>query len=158
MLFLEFRIGKEAFLLDTSQIAEVLPLLRITPVPHAPAEIAGLFNYHGRAVPVIDLSALTLGEPARAHIGTRLILVHHGEHLLGLIAERATGVVRREASDFVDSGIMSETAPYLGPIARDGARFLQRIEVAKLLPESSSRLLFRKSKETSWSSPELQRS
>jgi chemotaxis-related protein WspB len=54
ILFLTFRIGDETYALDTADICEVLPLLRITRVPHAPSGVAGLINYRGRSVPVVD--------------------------------------------------------------------------------------------------------
>jgi chemotaxis-related protein WspB len=157
MLFLKFRIGSEGYVLDTAQIAEILPLLEITPVPRAPAGVAGLINYRGKPVPVIDLSELTLGRPARPHISTRLILVRHGEHLLGLIAEQATEMIRREAGSFADSGLASDAAPYLGPVTQDGGRLVRRIEVQKLLPPDVSRVLFRQAEENAWSTPESPR-
>jgi chemotaxis-related protein WspB len=136
MLFLKFRIGSESYALDTTQIAEVLPLLQITRVPKAPVGVAGLINFRGRAVPVVDLSELMLGEPARPHISTRL---------------------RREAGSFTDSGITSEAAPYLGPVTQDGGRLVRWIEVQKLLPAAVSGVLFRQAEENSWSTPESPR-
>lgn len=158
MLFLKFRIGGEGYVLDTAQIAEILPLLEITRVPQAPAGVAGLINYRGKPVPVIDLSELTLGRPARPHISTRLILVRHGEHLLGLIAEHATEMTRREAGSFADSGLASDTVPYLGPVTEDEGRLVRRIEVQKLLPPDVSKVLFRQAEEDAWSTPESPRS
>ena len=157
MLFLKFRIGSESYVLDSAQIAEVLPLLEITRVPHAPAGVAGLINYRGGCVPVVDLSELVLGEPARPHISTRLILVHYGEHLLGLIAEQATETMRRDAGSFADSGLASDAAPFLGPVTHDEGRLIRWIEVQKLLPAAISSVLFRRAGENSWSTPESPR-
>ena len=158
ILFLKFRIGSESYALDTAQIAEVLPLLQITRVPQAPVGVAGLINYRGRFVPVVDLSELILGEPARSHISTRLILVRYREHLLGLIAEQATETMRREAASFSDSGIASDAAPYLGPVTQDGGQLIRRIELQKLLPAAVSSVLFRQAEENAWSTPASQRS
>jgi len=157
MLFLKFRIGGEEYALDTPQIVEILPLLEITRVPQAPAGVAGLINYRGRPVPVIDLSELTIGRPAQPHISTRLILVRYGERLLGLIAERATDTMRREAASFTDSGIASDAAPYLGPVTQDGGRLVRWIEAQKLLPPAVSSVLFRQAEESAWSTPKSQR-
>jgi chemotaxis-related protein WspB len=157
MLYLKFRIGSESYALDTTQIAEVLPLLEITRVPKAPAGVAGLINYRGRFVPVVDLSELMLGEPARPHISTRLILVRYGDHLLGLIAEQATEMMQREAGSFADTGIASDAAPYLGPVTQDGGRLVRLIEVQKLLPAAASSVLFRQAEENAWSTPESPR-
>ena len=157
MLFLKFRIGSESYALDTTQIAEVLPLLQITRVPRAPVGVAGLINYRGRFVPVVDLSELMLGEPARPHISTRLILVRYGEHLLGLIAEQATEMMQREAGSFADTGIASDAAPYLGPGTQDGGRLVRWIDVQKLLPAAVSGVLFRQAEGDAWSTPESPR-
>jgi chemotaxis-related protein WspB len=157
MLFLKFRVGSESYALDSARIAEVLPLLEITRVPHAPAGVAGLINYRGGCVPVVDLSELMLGEPARPHISTRLILVRYGEHLLGLIAEQATEMMQREPGSFADTGIASDAAPYLGPVTQDGGRLVRWIEVHKLLPPAVSGVLFRQAEENAWSTPESPR-
>ena len=48
MLFLLFQLGQDRYALDTGRVAEVLPLVAITPIPQAPPELAGLFNYPAR--------------------------------------------------------------------------------------------------------------
>ena len=117
MLFLQFQLGKDRYALDSSQVVEVLPLLGIKQIPQAPAGVAGAFNYRGKPVPVIDLSELALGRPARLHMSTRIIIVRYPDgngtqHLLGLIAEKATETVRRDPADFADSGVVNDGAPY----------------------------------------------
>jgi chemotaxis-related protein WspB len=156
MLFLQFKIGPEAYVLDTAPIVEVLPLVSIKRIPQAPAGVAGLFNYRGKAVPVIDLSELTLGRAAQRHISTRLIVLRYGVHLLGLILEQATETIQREPADFAASGIASDATPYLGPVTQDAGRLIQWIAVDKLLPASVSHVLFRQAEEQLWSSPESQ--
>jgi chemotaxis-related protein WspB len=147
MLFLVFQLGADRFALDTANVAEVLPLVMVTPLPHAPAGVAGIFNYHGVPVPVIDLSQLTMGRPAEERRNTRLVLVHYpdrrgAKRLLGLIAEKATETVRREPSDFVASGVTNPLTPHLGPVASDARGLMQRIDVATLLPAAVRDLLF----------------
>jgi chemotaxis-related protein WspB len=134
MLFLLFQLGEDRYALDTGRVVEVLPLVAITPIPKAPAGVAGLFNYHGRPVPAIDLSQLTMGRSARNRRGKT--------HLLGLIAEKVTETVRREPADFVASGVTTDRAPYLGPVATDARGVLQWIDVEWLLPASVRDALF----------------
>jgi chemotaxis-related protein WspB len=147
MLFLLFQLGQDRYLLDTGRVAEVLPLVAITQIPQAPPGVAGLFNYRGVPVPVVDLSQLALGRPARNRLNTRIVLVHYpdgsgGTQLLGLIAERVTETVRRDEADFVASGVSSDRAPYLGPVATDARGLLQWIVVESLLPVSVRDVLF----------------
>jgi chemotaxis-related protein WspB len=149
MLFLLFQLGEDRYALDTSRIAEVLPLVDITPIPQAPSGVAGLFNYRGVPVPVIDLSQLTIGRPAQRRLNTRIVLVHYpdggGTRLLGLIAEKVTETVRRDKADFVATGVTSDRVPYLGPVATDARGLMQWIEVESLLPASVRAVLFTQS-------------
>ena len=147
MLFLTFTLGADRYALDATAIVEVLPLVGIKRVPHAPAGVAGLMNYRGTAVPVVDLSALCLGVPASPAVSTRLILVRYptarGEsRVLGLIAERATDLVRREPGEFGPPPVDAPGARYLGPVATDARGVIQRVDVTALLREDVRAVLF----------------
>lgn len=123
MLFLNFQIGDEGYALATDRIVEILPLLDLKKARHAPAAVAGSFDYRGRFVPVIDLCELELARPARRWLSTRIIMVRltGDSSPFGLIAEHATETLRREPSDF---------APFaIGPRG-----LIQRVELETLLP------------------------
>src|SRR5688572_9662286 len=108
MLFLLLQLGTDRYALDARVVAEVLPLVTLKQLPRAPAGVAGVFDYRGAPVPVIDLCELTLGRPAQRRLSTRIVLTHHdtggGERrLLGLIAENATATLRRDPAEFTAS-------------------------------------------------------
>ncbi len=154
MLFILFQLGDDCYALDAAQVAEVLPLVQVKKIPHAPVGVAGVFTCRGAPVPVIDLSELALGRPARERLSTRLLLVHYPDgtgvrRLLGLIAEKATETIRREPGDFTTSGVKSDGAPYLGPVVNDARGLIQWIEIDKLLPASVRNALFRQVMEES---------
>jgi chemotaxis-related protein WspB len=147
MLFLLFQLGQNRYALDCLQIAGVLPLVEVKPIAQAPPGVAGIFNYHGAPVPAIDLSQLTLGRPARLRLSTRIIVVNYPgrdseTRLLGLIAEGATEILRREAADFADCGVANPATPYLGPVTVDAGGLVQWIHVDRLLPASVCDVLF----------------
>lgn len=147
MLFLQFRLGTDRYLLDSREVVEVLPLLELKHLPLAPAGVAGLFDYHGRPVPVIDLSAVMLRVPAASSLSTRLIVVRYPpdadrQGVLGLIAEHATSMLRLEEGAFRLSGVHNPAAPYLGPVASDAQGMLQWVEIERLLPAALQALLF----------------
>ncbi|HEY5482059.1 MAG TPA: chemotaxis protein CheW [Verrucomicrobiae bacterium] len=147
MLFLLFQLGKERYALQASRVVEVVPLLELKQLPQAPKGVAGIFNYHGRPVPAVDLCALTLGQPASERFSTRIIIVNYPDdrgisHLLGLIAEHATEMLRKEPNEFMDSGVKLSGAPYLGPILMDSQHPVQWIYEQRLLPERVRDLLF----------------
>ena len=101
MLFLVCQMGRERYAVEASRIVEVVPLVSLKRLPQAPKGVAGVFNYRGQPVPAIDLCELTLGHKAAERLSTRIILVNYPDasgqnHLLGLIAEYATELLRKE--------------------------------------------------------------
>lgn len=147
MLFVLFKLGQDRFALDASRVAEVVPLVGLKRIPGAPRGVAGIFNYRGRFVPVVDLCELMLGRPAAERISTRIIVVNYpdatGEnHLLGLIAEHTTETLRKERSDFVTPDMRGTSAPYLGPVLIDQQGVIQWINEQHLLSPNVRRLLF----------------
>jgi chemotaxis-related protein WspB len=160
MLFLLFDLDGDRYALDAATIVEVLALIPTKSIPGAPAWIAGMFERHGEPVPVIDVSQLALGRPARPLRSTRLVVVRYntvdaaaartrnggdgGEpaHLLGLIVEHATQTRRIERERFADSGIATPHARWLGPVANDSAGLVQWVEVQQMLGDEEKALLF----------------
>jgi chemotaxis-related protein WspB len=142
-LFLQCQVGGDGYLLDAARIERVLPLTELRPLAHAPRAVRGALVYCGTPVPVIDLSELVRGTPAARCLSTRLILLSFtyaaeatapAQRLLGVIAEKATALLRWDAAGSGPAAVTTRAAPYLGPIASVDGRLLQRIEVAQLLP------------------------
>jgi chemotaxis-related protein WspB len=164
MLFLVFQVGGHRYAIDAGQVAEVLPLVAINAIARAPEEIAGVLVYRGTPVPVVDLSQLLEDRPAERRLSTRLVIVHYplgnegvqGERrLLGLIAEKATETIRRDAHEFVDSGVVNDRAPYLGSVAPDTRGMVQRVDIGRLLT-ARHQMLFGQLEEQEWPSPTSQ--
>jgi chemotaxis-related protein WspB len=156
MLFLVCQLGAHRYAIDASQVAEVLPLVAVTAIARAPEDVAGIFLYRGAPVPVVDLSQLLEGRPAERRLSTRIIVVHcpigGDTRLLGLIAEKATETIRRDAREFVDSGVVNDHAPYLGAVAPDSRGMVQRIDIARLL-SARHLALFASPTEQEWPAP-----
>ena len=81
-------------------------------------------------------------------MSTRMVIVSFPDGAgvtrpLGVLTERATGVVRRELTDFVDCGEADERSWHLGPVARDQDGLLQWIDITMLLPAAVRNVLFK---------------
>lgn len=53
-----FRLGEEGFGIPLSQVREIAPVDRITPVPMAPAAVRGLVCLRGHVVTLIDVATI----------------------------------------------------------------------------------------------------
>lgn len=145
MKLLVFHIGADRYGLRLRDVVRVVPLLELKHLPLAPDAVAGLMDYHGRSVPVIDLcraSGLPSGED---YFDTRIIVVDYrtpegASHPLGLRAERVLGVLEVDAAQLADSGVRA--APFLGQVASDADGMLQLVELERLLPAALRATLF----------------
>lgn len=147
MLYLLLRTGTERYALEVQRVVEVVPLVTLKSLPHAPACVAGLFDYRGTWVPVIDLCQLTGGRNCATHLTTRIVLVQYPAgaahtHVLGLLAEQVTETVKLKDTDFQSGGLQIPEAPYLGPLATTARITAQRLEIERLLPEVVRENLF----------------
>jgi chemotaxis-related protein WspB len=146
MLLLAFQLGNDRYAIEVTHVIEVLPLVDVKQLPRAPAGMAGMFDYHGEAVPLIDLAALVLGVPSRKWMSTRIIVVRDSREpvtvVLGLLAEQVTETIRRSEEDFKNARVSISDAPYLGPVTTYAGSIVQRIEVQNLFSGIVRGLLF----------------
>ena len=145
MKLLIFHIGADRYGLRLRDVVRVLPLLELKHLPLAPDAVAGLMDFHGQSVPVIDLCRASGMASGADHFDTRIIVVdYHApegtDHLLGLRAERVLGVQEVAEAQLADSGV--DAAPFLGQVAAAAAGMLQLVELEQLLPASLRTMLF----------------
>lgn len=141
MLFLLFQLGAARYALETAAVLEIVPRVELKPVFGAPPGVAGLLDYHGAPVPVLDLCAVATGQAALVRFSTRLILVRLAAacetpgqgSVVGLLAERATSILQREPGDWTPTGLHVPSAPPLGPVTADAEGFIHRVNVPALL-------------------------
>ncbi len=145
MLFLVFGIGGERYALETRYVHEVLPYTRLAAIPQAPGWVAGVLDYRGQPVPVIDLRRLADGKAAECLMSSRILLLDYpaadGPRLLGLLAEQATGILKHDGA-LMSTGMQLEEAPYLGDVLSDGGALVRGIEPSALLPDAVRAVLF----------------
>ncbi|VVD68715.1 chemotaxis protein CheW [Pandoraea horticolens] len=159
MLFLRFAIATDHYVIEANHVAEVLPWLALKRMPAAPAWVAGAFSYRGESVPVIDLTRLATGAGAPERRSTRLVLVHYPEpgpnaRRLGILAERATDMLRADASAFQASGVDLPEGRYLGPVLDTDEGLVQWVRVDQLLTDEVRALLFDASRDALAEAPE----
>lgn len=143
MLLLSFNIDGDKYVIDTRDIIEVITLVRLKKLPGSIDGISGLLNYHGTAVPIIDISELC-GKPLKHNtLTTRIIIVTYlGDKVLGIKAENVTETIRIDNNAFKESGITVNNNDFLGEVAEINNRFIQLINIDQLLTSDVRDCLF----------------
>lgn len=121
-----FALGQARYAVELRWVREVFTLGPVTPVAHAPESVAGVVNYRGAIMPILDLTVLLAGRPeagrAAAHSGEGAILIQVEDVRAAL---RVSGVVevatlREDRSDPLGSALIDSSgnrAPLIDPPA-----------------------------------------
>lgn len=147
MLLLLFYVGNELYALDSSQVVEIIPRVLLRKVNYSPNYVAGVFNYRGTIVPVIDLCHLIQGHPSRSHLSTRIVMVSYQKdgvaRCMGLMAERVTETLRKSDAELANAGTqLDDSPPYLGEMIMDEKGMIQRIRLEFLLSDTQHHQIF----------------
>lgn len=151
MLVLLFNLGDDRYGLEARRVVEIVPMIHLRTIAKTPDYVAGVFQYRGRMVPVVDLLRLVRQEFCVQRLSTRLILVNYPEspeagmesNILGLMAEKVTEAVDLKDESFQSSNLAVGEAPYLGRLATDAHGMIQMLRLKRILPKALHESLFR---------------
>ncbi|MDH4224465.1 MAG: chemotaxis protein CheW [Deltaproteobacteria bacterium] len=140
--YMTFRLGDDDFGLEIRDVAEIIGVQKITPIPDVPPYIKGVINLRGKVVAVMDMR-MRLNLP---HIEydprTCIIVINHSGFNTGLIVDRVSEVVRI-ADDQIQYTKKNNTVmahDFIKGMGRSGERVKVILDVDKLLapPKKSS--------------------
>jgi chemotaxis-related protein WspB len=136
MLDLIFYLGDVVYAIPGEKVREVVPVVKLKTVAHAPDFFAGFFNYRGEFVPVIDLRRLIQEESCRLRLSSRIILVDYlgvdRSYIVGLMAERVTDVIRTARDQFASPGFHFQNEPYLRGILMEAGEIIRQVDLDSL--------------------------
>jgi len=99
--FVTIMVSDQLCGIDVLKVQDVLGPQKITPVPLADAEVAGLLNLRGRIVTAIDLRGRLGLEPRSEEDGESMnVVVEHDGELYSLIVDTVGEVLRLSDSNF----------------------------------------------------------
>ncbi|WP_342374753.1 chemotaxis protein CheW [Myxococcus stipitatus] len=94
-----FFVGDDEYVLDIQRVEEVLPLQRVTPIPHAPSFVEGVLHLRGAILPVVDLRRRLQGTPSVESRKGRLLVCKLGPRRVAVRVERVAEVMRLRRGD-----------------------------------------------------------
>lgn len=111
MSYVVVRLSGGRFGLPMSDVAEVGRLPWLTRVPGTPEWVAGVANWRGRILGVLDLRMLLSlgGGDVQATAASRLVLLSRAQVTVGVVAERVEGVIEVD-EDAVDPALVTLSA------------------------------------------------
>jgi purine-binding chemotaxis protein CheW len=135
-----FRIDKSEYALPVENVAEILRMVAIAPVPEAPHWLAGVINLRGKVIPVIDLRT-RLGLPGlEVGLNTPIIVAETEGQLVGLVADSVTELLSVPLDSVEPPDARVGNANAVEAVARAGERLLLIFDLERVCAGSQQHL------------------
>lgn len=127
----------DSYAIATDAVVEVVPHALLKIAPGAPAAVAGILNFRGGPVPVVDLSLLLGGRSSESRYSTRIVLVNvwlgGRERILGVLGENVIRLAQISCGQWIEPGARAPGLPCVGKVAELDGRWVQQLRVAEIL-------------------------
>lgn len=140
-----FQLGQRAFALEIESVKQIIPMLKLTPLPNTEPVIEGVANIHGQFIPVIRTRLCFGLEPLPHDLYTPIILAKAGDQVMGLVVDQVSGVASLRPEQIVpaEKVVPGEAEPpqILRGMVHLSGQMVFLIDPALLLDERQARML-----------------
>ncbi|MBV8658635.1 MAG: chemotaxis protein CheW [Burkholderiales bacterium] len=115
---LGIQVGDSAWLVDLTDVSEVLPVPGLIDVPLTRRWFKGVANIRGNLFSVVDLPGFLGDEPVQLNASSRLLMIHP-RHIVNsaLLVNRMLGL--RNVENMTEVAPADPAVPWCGPTRRD---------------------------------------
>jgi purine-binding chemotaxis protein CheW len=135
-----FKLAGTAYAVSSRDVQRMEMVEHVTPVPNAPSFVDGVVFSRGKVVPAVNLRRRFGFDRANYDLKTRLIVIAHGDRLVGLIVDSASEFVTipADAIQPPPETMAGTSGRYLRGVAKVGERVILILDVAGLLDAPAS--------------------
>ena len=131
--YLLFVVGKGLYAIDILDTFEIARPVRLTRLPHVPADVLGVMNLRGNIVPVIDLEQRFHGTYTEPGPDSRIVVVQHDGRFHGFFVARVNEVVRLPTEAVEEAGVLAMSERFVRAVGRHAGRMFLILSMETLL-------------------------
>lgn len=98
-----FTLDDQRYALHLSAVERVVRVVELTRLPNAPDIVAGVINFAGRVIPVLDIRRRFRLPERETTVNDQLVVAHTSKRSVALMVEAALGVVECAKGDVIDA-------------------------------------------------------
>ena len=135
-----FTLAGTAYAVPSRDVQRMEMVEHVTPVPNAPPFVDGVVFSRGKVVPVVNLRLRFGFDRAGYDLKTRLLVVAHGDRLVGLLVDSASEFVTIPAAAIQPppETMAGTSGRYLRGVADVGGRIILILDVAGVLDAATN--------------------
>jgi purine-binding chemotaxis protein CheW len=138
ILISTFYLGDTPMGIDTFCIQEVIRMMEMTKVFHAPEHILGIINLRGRIVTIIDLARKLDLFQSQVTENSRIIIVQWNDEYVGLLVDRIHDALYVDRNSFIPPppNIKEIQGRFLAGVYNAGEHPIAIVDVEKVLADT----------------------
>ena len=139
LLLATFFVGNALCALDASGVQEVIRVEAVTPVRHAPQQVAGVINLRGKIVTLLDLGMILGFGKSAVSRESRIFIVEDRNEFIGVLVDRVADVVEveRGQEEALPINIPSAQARFFQGVCRAAGQVIALLNAGEVLNESN---------------------
>ena len=114
---LEFTLDSHKYAVHLDAVERVVPMVEVTPLPHAPGAVMGVVNLQGRIVPVLDLRKRFGLEPAEPSLMSQLVVARTARWTVLLPVDSVVGMAQRSFREITQPQSIAPGIEYIDGVA-----------------------------------------
>ncbi len=138
---ISFVLDDELFGAEIDEVAEIMEMTAIMPIPNVADFVLGLINLRGTIVPVVDLrSRFGLNQRAWT-VDSRIVIMKERNLLVGVVVDSMWESLRlpKDAFQPAPQGVAKMDAEYFREVCVAKGRMVSVLDIAKIIADTSAR-------------------
>lgn len=132
-----FRVDGREHALPAANVVEVVRMVASTPLPEAPDWVAGVINFRGRVIPLVDVRARLGAPPRDAHLATPIIVVAAGDSTAGMVVDEVVEVLTVSGGGWSPLEAGGTPGSAVAGVTRAGDRLIVVLDPERLCADSA---------------------
>ncbi len=138
---ISFVLDDELFGAEIDEVAEIMEMTTIMPIPNVADFVVGLINLRGTIVPVVDLRARFGLNRNAWTVDSRIVIMKEKNLLVGVVVDRMWESLRLPEDAFqpAPEGVAKMDAEYFREICTARGRMVSILDIAKILADTAAK-------------------
>jgi len=138
---ISFVLDREIFGVDMGEVAEIMEVTAIMPVPNVPDFVLGLINLRGTIVPVVDFRVLFGLDTKPWTADSRIVIMQDNNLLVGVVVDSMWESLRlaREAFQPAPQSVARIDYEYFKDITLVNSRVVSILNISRILADTLER-------------------
>lgn len=129
-----FQVGNEEYAIPVRSVISIEKIEGITPIPHLPAYVNGVFKVRGDLIPVIDFERVLYNQPTLTNETTKIIVLQTNDLSIGVIVKDAKEIIDIPQEKLKQLGLIAyKKTTYFTGIANLDSRIITLIDPSQMV-------------------------